>query len=201
MHKRTALRWRLLITMTVGVFFAFGSFWIVQLMQNRDLLVDPNAFQNEPDYIVEKFSFVRMTAEGKPRYLFSGAKLTHRPIDDSSDVVAPVVQSLTNKVAPTTVTSLRAHVRHLENQVDLSGNVEVQRPESPTNRALRLRTEALTVFPDEDRMVSALAVEAKLGTSTIVGTGMQANNATGQVHFDSRGQLIYPPKAARGAAK
>jgi lipopolysaccharide export system protein LptC len=199
MHKRTAHRWRLSAIMVVGVFFAFGTFWLVQLAQNGDSAVDPNNFKNEPDYIVENFSFVRMTPEGKPRYLVSGAKLTHRPVDDSSDVELPVLQGVAPGQPLTTITSQRAKIRHAQNQADLAGDVKVVRPESPTNRGMQLRTEALTVFTDEDRMTSDQPVQVTLGNSTIKGTGMEANNATRELRFASRGQIVYPPKAARAA--
>ena len=80
MHKRTAHRWRLLSTMMVGIFFAFGSFWLLQLITNGDLSITPDTNKSEPDYIVEKFSFVRMTTDGKPRYM-----ICRRQADPSAD--------------------------------------------------------------------------------------------------------------------
>ena len=200
MHKaRTAHRWRLLFTILFGVFVAFGSFWLLQVMQRGDEDQVSDANKNEPDYIVEKFSFVRMTPEGKPRYLFYGAKLTHRPIDDVSDVVLPIMRNLTPGVPPMTINAQAARIHHGENRVDLLRKVEIDRPASPTSKSLRLRTEALTVFPDEDRMQSDQKVQMTLGTASVTGTGMRANNATRQIDFDHRGQIIYPPKAARKA--
>ncbi len=196
MDKRTAHLWPLLITIMVGAFVAFGSYWLVHVMEG-DVDIDADRFKNDPDYIVEKFSFVRMTPEGKPRYLFSGAKLTHRPVDDTSDVVAPVLQNLNPQAPPTTVVARRARIYHAQNKVDLAGRVEVNRPASALQKPLNIKTEALTVYPDEERMETALAVNARLGTTTIAGTGMQADNATGKLHFDRRGQMVFPPKAAR----
>lgn len=197
MHKRTAHRWRLLITMLAATFFAFGSFWLLQVMQSGDGEFNPDVSKDEPDYIVEKFSFVRMSPEGKPRYLFYGAKLTHLPLGDASDVVLPVVKSLVPGAPPMTVTSLRARIHHEQNKVDLLGKVEIHRPASPTTRLLNLKTEALTVFPDEDRMQSDQKVSMMLGEATVYGIGMQANNATRQIDLGGRGQVVYPPNAAR----
>lgn len=197
MHKRTAHRWRLLVTLMTGTFFAFGSFWLVQVMQREDDALNADAFKNEPDYIIEKFSFVRMTPEGQPRYLFYGAKLTHHPHNDSSDVVSPLLESLTPGQPPMTINARTAHIRHAEDQVDLAGNVDINRPQSPTTRHVRLRTEALTVFPDQDRMQTDQKVNMVLGTATVAGIGMKANNATRQIEVGGRGQIVYPPKAAR----
>jgi len=197
MHKRTAHRWRLLLTITALVLLAFGSFWLVQLMQRADGRIDPNGFGNEPDYIVEKFSVVRMTPEGRPRYLLSGAKLTHRPVEDVSDVEQPVMRSVAPGQAPVTIVARRARIRHADNEVDLAGSVDISRPASPTSRALRLETEALTVFPDEERMQSEVAVRMAMGAATVTGVGMKADNALRRLEFASRGRIIYPPNEAR----
>ena len=193
MDKRTAHRWPLLLTIVAGCFIAFGSYWLVHLMESS-ADIDPERFRNEPDYIVEKFSFVRMTPRGKPQYLFTGEKLTHRPIDDSSEVLQPVLQNLAPDTPPTTITAQRALIRQSDSRVDLIGKVDIRRPESPAGRAAHITTEALTVYPDEDRMESKLLVVAQLGDSTIRGVGMQANNATRRLQFSSRGQIVYPPK-------
>ena len=197
MYRRTAHRWRMIATLVGGSFIAFGSFWMVHLMQTGDSASDTDPSKNEPDYIVEKFSFVRMTPEGKPHYLLSGAKLTHRPLDDSSDVELPVLQNIAPGAPPMTIVAKSARILSGANQVDLKGKVDIQRPATPTSRSLRMRTEKLTVFPDEDRMQTAEPVALQLGESTVNGTGMRANNATRQIHFDTHGQIVNPPKQAR----
>ena len=198
MHKaRTAHRWRLLATILIGTFLAFGSFWLLQVMNRSDSDIGAAADLKEPDYIVEKFSFVRMSPEGKPRYLFYGAKLTHIPLDDASDVVQPIMQNMTPGQAPMTMNAKRARIYHGENKVDLLGQVDIQRPPSADSQGLRIKTEALTVFPDEERMQSDQKVLVTLGAATITGNGMRANNASRQLDFTGRGKIIYPPKAVR----
>jgi lipopolysaccharide export system protein LptC len=61
MRKRTAHRWRLSMTLVLGVFLACGTFWLVQLLNRgeEEMLADKRL--NEPDYIIERFSVVRMT--------------------------------------------------------------------------------------------------------------------------------------------
>ena len=194
--KRTAHRWPLLISITVGVFLAFGSFWLAQVIERGDDQIDQASAGNEPDYIVEKFSFVRMTPEGAPRYLFYGAKLAHRPVSDVSEVDQPMLLSMAPGQPPMTIKSQKAQIRHQQNEVDLLGKVDISRPASPATRAMQMQTEALTVYPDEERMTSDQLVTMKLGDATITGTGMQANNATRQVSL-GRGRMVVPPRARR----
>jgi lipopolysaccharide export system protein LptC len=201
-HKqRTAHRWRLLLTILAGTFLACGTFWLLQVMQRGDQDLSAAANQNEPDYIVEKFSLVRMTPEGKPRYLFYGAKLTHLPIDDTSSVERPIMQNMIPGAATMTINATRARIFHGQDRVDLVGKVDIHRPDSATSRGMRLRTEALTIFPDEERMESSQKVQMMMGTTTVTGTGMKADNASQQLDVAGRGQIIIPPKAARQASR
>ena len=195
-YKRTAHRWRLLALMLTAVFCAFGSFWLVQVMQGEDNTPGTNA-GNEPDYIIDNFSWVRMSEAGKPRYVISGERLTHHPVDNTALVDKPVVQSLTVEHPPMTMTAERALVSQNQNQIDLTGNVDIKRPAGAKSEPLRIRTEALTVLPDEDIVKTDKAIEMQLGASSVTGVGMLANNATQQVHLGGRGQIIYPPRAPR----
>jgi lipopolysaccharide export system protein LptC len=195
-NKRTAHRWRLLALMLVAVFFAFGSFWLVQVMRGDD---DAHRVDvgNDPDYIIDNFSFVRMSETGQPRYVISGERLTHRPADNTSLIDKPVVQSMTVDHPRMTITADTAHVNQEQNQIDLAGNVDISRPAGKTTQPLRIRTEALTVLPDEDIAKTDKPIEMKLGAASVNGVGMVANNATQQLTLGGRGQLIYPPRGSR----
>jgi len=195
-NKRTAHRWRLLALMLAAVFFAFGSFWLVQVM--RGDAGGPNVnVGNDPDYIIDNFSFVRMSETGQPRYVISGERLTHRPADNTSVIEKPVVQNMSTEHPNMTMTADTAHVNQDQNQIDLAGNVDISRPGSKTTQPLRIRTEALTVLPDEEIAKTDKPIEMKVGASVVTGVGMVANNATMQLQVGGRGRIILPPRTAR----
>jgi len=195
-NKRTAHRWSLISLLLGGTFLALGSFWLTQVMQDPET-AGSGAKSSEPDYIVENFSYVRMTPTGQPRYVISGARLAHRPDVDVSDIDKPVMRGMTTDRPHMTITAATAHVLHAQNQVDMVGNVEVNRPGSATTQALRIRSEALTALPDDEIIKTDLPVDVMLGTATLKGVGMQANNATQTLHVASRGQIVYPPRPPR----
>jgi lipopolysaccharide export system protein LptC len=193
-YKRTAHRWRLLMIMIVGVFFAFGSFWLLQVMQGEDGDARLGGPQDEPDYIVENFSFVRMTEEGRPSYVVSGKRLAHRTLGDISEVEQPVVQGMAPGRPRMTIVARQGRILHEEHRVDLLGDVDIQRPATPTTEAMHVQTQALTVLPDEEIIKTDKPIDMQLGAATVRGTGMVANNATQQLHVASRGQIVYPPR-------
>lgn len=194
-NKRTAHRWKLLTIMVLGVFCAFGSFWLLQLMEQSDPDARLGGPPNEPDYIVENFSFVRMNEAGQPSYLVSGKRLAHIPEGDVSDVEQPVLRGVEPGRPPMTVVAERARIFHREHRVDLLGGVDVQRPRTEKTEALRVRTDALTVLPDEEILKTDQPIEMQLGASRVTAVGMEANNATQKLHIASRGQIVYPPRA------
>ena len=193
-HKRTAHRWRLLITIMVGIFCAFGTFWLLQLIQRGDMSITADPNLSEPDYIVENFSFVRMTPEGKPRYVIGGDKLTHLPIDDSADIVNPLVRGVAPGQPPMVIKALKGSVDNGNTQVHLSGNVDIDRKATDKTLPMTLKTQALTIFPDEERMVTELAVDIVNGKNQLSGVGMRANNATGEIAIKSGLRLTLPPR-------
>jgi len=191
-NRRTSHRWRLLALMLTAVFFAFGSFWLLQAMQADDDASAANA-GNEPDYIVENFSFVRMTPTGQPRYVMSGARLAHHPVTDVSEVSKPVVESMAPGRPRMTMHADRAQIHHQENRVELMDNVDIVRPATPGSEGLRARTDALTVLADEEIVKTDRPVDMTLGASTVKSVGLVADNPTQKLHL-GRGQIVYPPR-------
>jgi lipopolysaccharide export system protein LptC len=197
-YKRTAHRWRLLLLMLFAVFCAFGSFWLVQVMQGEENAAGFNA-GNEPDYIVDNFSWVRMSEAGKPRYVISGERLTHRPVDNTALVDKPVVQSLTAEHPPMTMTANNGLVSQNQNQIDLTGNVDIQRPAGPGADPMRIRTEVLTILPDDEIAKTDKPIHMTLGSASVDAVGMVANNATQQIALGGRGKMTYPPRQSRAS--
>ena len=193
-NKRTAHRWNLLAMIVIGTFFAFGSFWLLQLMQATDIDAQLGGPPDEPDYIVENFSFVRMTENGQPSYVLSGKRLAHIPNGDVSHIDQPLLRGVEPGRPPMTVVAKNAQVFHEEHRVELMGDVDLQRPKTAQSESLHVRSQALTVLPDEEIVKTDLPIDMQLGASTVNGTGMVANNATQQVHMSSRGRIVYPPR-------
>jgi lipopolysaccharide export system protein LptC len=192
MHRKTVQRARLAAVMVAGVAFALGSFWLLHMV-DQDTGLPGGPGRGESDYFVDNFSVVRMTPAGRPAYLVSGARLTHHPQDDSSDIERPFVRKLNDGLAPTDMRAERARVDQGNSRVQLSGHVTVERAAGGGARQLRLATPELTVFPDLDRMRTDAPVELQSGTAHLSGVGMTGDNAARQVEIAHRLRLTYPP--------
>lgn len=191
MKARGAWRFRFFVIIAPLVALALGSFWLFEVMRRAGDDTIPTAERREPDFYVEKFSYVKMSRTGTTQYHFSGARLTHNPQDDSYDIDLPVVSNVSNAQAPTTMHAKRATVNSDNSQVHLYENVRMDRPASPAGEAMQVRSEYLLVLPDDDVVKTDKPVEITVGRSRLTGTGMFANNATRELELTSNVHGTY----------
>jgi lipopolysaccharide export system protein LptC len=185
--------WRIRLFMTLAplVVLALASFWLYEVMRRATDTVVPNPERNEPDFYVEKFSYVKLSKTGSAQYHFSGERLTHNPQDDSYDIVNPVVSNISNPDAPMTIRAERARVNSDNSQVHLYRNVRMDRPASATAEPIRIRSEYMLVLPDDDVMKTDKPVEITTDRAKLTGTGMVANNATREFNLTSNVHGTY----------
>ena len=195
-----AHRWRMTWVVLGAVVFALGSFWLLELANKSAEEINASKQVNDPDYFVTNFSVVRMDLQGKPSYIVSGTKLTHYPADDSSDIDHPFVRKISPDLPPLNMNAELAHIDQGNTRLQLYRNVVIDRVASPKAQNMTLKTEALTVFPDEERMETAVPVDMLLGTSHVTGVGMKANNATSVVDVQQNLRIVYPPAPRKPAA-
>jgi lipopolysaccharide export system protein LptC len=90
----------------------------------------------------------------------------------------------------------RARVDSNSDKVYLYDNVQLNRPASPKADYFHLDTDYLVMLTDEEIMETDRPVRMVIGKSILNGTGMKVNNATGQLHLDSRVHAVLPPRTA-----
>jgi lipopolysaccharide export system protein LptC len=193
---RTVRRFRLAVVMALMIGLALGSFWILEVMRRTSGDYVPKVARSEPDFYVEKFSYVKMSKAGTGRYHISGARLTHNPLDDSYDIELPVINNHGDgNGPPLTVRAERARVDSDNSKVHLYDNVKMDRPASPNSERLQVKSEYMLVLPDEDVVQTDKPVEINLGPSQLNGTGMFANNATRELRLSSNVHGTYQARA------
>ncbi len=191
---RSALRFRLTVVLALAIFMALGSFWLTMVIKRSTSDSQFAEQRTEPDYFVYNFNFVKMLPSGKPQYHLTGTKLTHYPADDSLLIDLPVYKSLDESRPPQTMRSNSAIVKDDGTKVHMHGNVKGDRPATATTESLRIATEYLLVFPDEDTMQTDKPVAIQRGYSTMHGVGMFANNATGEMRLHHQTRVTMAPR-------
>ncbi len=196
-RRAASNRFQLGVVLAVVVLLALGSFWLLDVMRRSMVDEAPATKRTEPDYYVERFNFVRLATTGQARHHISGERLSHYPQDDSYEILRPVMKSLSDKRPTTTVVAERALSNSDMSQVQLFDNVKMDRPASADSQHLQLTSSYMLVLPDEDVMKTDRPVQLISGTSVLNGTGMFANQATGEFTLSSRVRGVFPPGATR----
>lgn len=197
--RRAGQRYRLLLLVLLGILLALGSFWLLQLMQKGggDAPAERN---NQTDYYIEKFNYVRMSAAGEARYNVTGTRMVHRPLDDTYEITLPVIHSLSEGRPPLMTRAERAIATPDSSQIQMIGNVEADRPASPVTDHFHLSSDYVLILPDDDVMKTDKPVALTLGSARLTGTDMYVNNATREFRLAQRVHGVYPPHALVGAA-
>ena len=192
--ERAAQRIRLAIVVVVLAALALASFWVLQVMRSNSdgaLAARPSS---KPDYYVEKFSYVKMSETGLPRYDITGARMVHFPADDSFEVTLPVITTLSEEKAPMTLRSQRARIEDDNTKIHMYGDVNGNRAATVKSENMHLKTEYLLLLPDDDIAKTDKPVEITMGTSIMTGTGMIANDATQEFQLLHNVRGTYQPR-------
>jgi lipopolysaccharide export system protein LptC len=188
---RAARRFNLIVLISLCGALALGSFWVLEVMRRSMDSDTQRPPRTEPDYYIDNFNFVRMSPTGEAQYDISGKRLTHYPGDDTNAVVLPVVHSLAADRPAMSATSKRATVDQNNSKIHMYEDVQMDRPATPTSDHFHLTSEYLLLLPDEDIVKTDQPVDITLGTAKLIGTGMIANNATRELHLDSKVHATY----------
>lgn len=194
--KKDRRRFGALPLLILAVVLALGSFWLLEIMRKTGNAAGTATARVDPDYFVENFNFVRLSATGEAQYNISGKRMVHNPADDTHTVDLPVVNSLSRERPPMTARAERAWIEPDGSRVHMYDQVRIDRPKTPASTLFHMESDYLLVLPDEDIMRTDKPVRMTLGDSQLNGTGMVANNATGEVQLASRVQATLPPKNA-----
>ena len=190
---RSALRFRLGLLLVFCVALALGSFWVLQVQRKHAADGAPKLPRIAPDYYVNKFTFVKLARSRTARYNISGDVLLHHPQDDSYEITRPIIHQLSNGRPPMLMFSDRALINSDNSEIQMIGGVDLDRPASGPTEHFHLKSPYLILLPDDDIMKTDQPVDLLLGSSTLKGTGMIANNALRQLNLASRVHGVYVP--------
>ena len=132
--------------------------------------------RHDPDYIVSDAQLKKIDPTGSLKYTLTAKEIRHFPDDDSTDLTTPSVISLTPEKPPVTMNADKGHVSKGGDQVDLYGNVRIQRAASPKELELNAYMPELTVLPDAEKAFTEKPVRITRGNASwVTGTGMKVD--------------------------
>lgn len=159
--------------LALGVFAAATS-WLDRIAQPPDTL-RREAASASPDMTVEQFTLQRFDQKGHQQFIFSAAGMRHFAVPDRTEIEQPALVFL-GRDAPVNARALRGTVSEDGETVHLAGDVVVTRAADSRRKAAELRTEALTVWPETERVVGEVTVHYAEGPNRITAGNFSADN-------------------------
>ncbi len=105
-----------------------------------------SAPRHEPDYYAENFTSTMMSAQGEPKYVLRGRKITHFPDDDTALLEQPQLTQYAPGTAPTHTTADRGKIYNHGKELLMLGNVRVTRGKDPAGPGGEISTQELHVI-------------------------------------------------------
>lgn len=184
-----------LFTIGVLALLAALTFWLERSTRVEE--EDPGRrLRRVPDYIVEKFASRRFGEGGAPLYSLSADRMVHYTHDENSEVTNPHItyharSPLMHLTADAATLSKNADV------VELRGHVVARREASPRRPELRLVTDRMTVYPDNEIASTDSRVRITQGGSVITGRGLEVDSRKSVIVLKSEVRAVIENRQDR----
>jgi len=154
----------------------------------------PETDLSSPDILVEELAAIKYNPDGTRRYRLTAKRFEHRPDEDSTQMIDPVLTQYHPDDAEMSVRARHALVSSDATEVTFTGDVLIERAADAVSGPVRLTTTFLKVYPEEGIARTDKEVVITGDNGTLRGVGLEFNNRTRQMRLESRvrGQFKNP---------
>lgn len=162
-----------------------GTWWAADYTLRSIITDPPRRITHERDSWSERFVMIRTDPQGIATNRLEGASMEHYPDTDAYEITSAraVGQQPGN---PLTIgTSDKATLDQNGARIVMTGNAHLHRLSDAEHKPLDVRSERLTLKPNEDLVYTDQPALVVNGQSTMRGTGMRYDNRTRQLTVHS----------------
>lgn len=169
----------IVLTLLAGV-----SVWLDRVTQ-QDPVAKTDKTRHEADFSADKITLHRFDPTGKVQYILVADSMLHYADDESSELKNPRLNYL-NRPEPVWVESRFASVNKDGTTVVLTDQVLVRRAAHAGKPESTLRTEQMTVWPEDEKMRADKPVTLTQGQTVINAERMESDNIIGEVRLQGQ---------------
>ena len=169
----------LVLTLLAGV-----SVWLERVTQ-QEPVTKTDKTRHEADFSADKITLHRFDPTGKVQYILVADNMVHYADDESTELKNPRLNYL-NRPEPVWVESRFASVNKDGTTVVLTDQVLVRRAAHAGKPESTLRTEQMTVWPDDEKMRADKPVTLTQGQTVINAERMESDNIIGEVRLQGQ---------------
>lgn len=166
------------IAVALLIILVIATYWAADYAQRSIPIDPPRRITHEPDSWADNFVMIRTDPAGVAINRLEGVSMQHFPDDDSYEISeAKAVGQQPN--SPITIgTSRTAVMDQNGSRVIMRGDAHLHRVADKDRAALDVKSDQLTLMPDEDVVFTDLPALVVNGNSTMNGKGMRYDNKT-----------------------
>ena len=169
----------IVLTLLAGV-----SVWLDRVTQ-QDPVAKTDKTRHEADFSAERITLHRFDPTGKVQYILVADSMLHYADDESSELKNPRLNYL-NRPEPVWVESRFASVNKDGTTVVLTDEVLVRRAAHAGKPESTLRTEQMTIWPEDEKMRADKPVTLTQGQTVINAERMESDNIVGEVRLQGQ---------------
>ena len=169
----------IVLTLLAGV-----SVWLDRVTQ-QDPVAKTDKTRHEADFSAERITLHRFDPTGKVQYILVADSMLHYADDESSELKNPRLNYL-NRPEPVWVESRFASLNKDGTTVVLTDEVLVRRAAHAGKPESTLRTEQMTVWPEDEKMRADKPVTLTQGQTVINAERMESDNIIGEVRLQGQ---------------
>lgn len=165
------------------------SVWVERAVQLTE--TNGRTVAADPEGIMENFDALRTDPAGQPHYRLSAARLKHYSGSRLTELESPRFVQLDANAGDVSAAAREATVSASGNEVELRGDVVVERAAHADQPAMTLRTAQLLVFPDQDLLRSPGPVTIDDGVQALRAGAMEYNAELRVIRLSGRVHARY----------
>ncbi len=204
--KRPSLRllWdRLSIYLPIALMglFALATFWLIRSAPGAVEATPGKPVKHEADYFLRNFSIKSFDIQGKLKNELFGTEARHYPDTDTLEIDKVRMRGIGENGLPTLATARRAVSDATGDDVQLFGEVHVQRQQPPgkpgqVRAPVEYRSEYLHVQSDLGKATTHLPVVISQGQDRFSGDNMAYDDNTSVIELTGRVRAVLAPSKA-----
>jgi lipopolysaccharide export system protein LptC len=165
----------LLAIFLLSILAAF-TYYLAEFANRGDKVADNKVVRHEQDYFVERFTLIKLNAQGQPTFRLAADLMKHFPDDDTIEFTKPRLISLDKSKPVITVVSESGKAGPQGDITELFGNVVLTRAPYEVSKLLKMNTEYLLVDTNKETGTTDKPVKITQGASELTGIGMDFDN-------------------------
>jgi lipopolysaccharide export system protein LptC len=193
---KVPLRERLsgLISVCLLLLLAAGTYYLAERSSQFEDKNRVASSPTEPDSFVEGLNLTKVNAKGEPVFRLRAERMMHFPEDNHTEFTLPVLISLDADRPKVTIRAKRARANGDGDVTELFDEVELLREASGKDPRVRVTSESMVLYTQEEIARSTQAVKIEYASSVLTGVGMEFNHPARQLSLSSSVKGSFSPQ-------